>query len=205
VRKKIWMGLVAGATLAGFAAPAKAQLVWDSPLMVSPATPAGWGVYLVDPHPGPGIGVMSTFRASSGPGLGYRIGLAEYRRAGEDRLGVYGGIDLSGMLLPRSSDFPLDVLWVTGAGVGIGEDVRLNVPLGVSMGYDVQADGIWFNPYVTPRIDLDARFGSGGGLRLAPNVDLGVDMAFDPGWAIRFAGTIGDHSALAIGLSFRVF
>ncbi len=208
VRKTTWMGLVAGLALFVAAAPARSQVVWDAPLMVSPVTPAGWGVYLVDPHPGSGIGVMTTYRPTAGTGVGYRLGLAEYRRRGPDRdgsLAVYGGVDISGMLLRHSQDFPLDVAWVSGVGLGIGNNVRVNAPLGVSIGRDVESDGIWFNPYVTPRVGLDALFGSGSELNLTLNVDLGVDISFDPGWAIRFGGTLGDHGALAIGLSFQVF
>ncbi|MEX0842750.1 MAG: hypothetical protein WD960_12245 [Gemmatimonadota bacterium] len=182
--------------------PGAAQVAWDSPLMVAPNTPAGWGVYLVDPYPGSGIGVLSTWRASTAPGgLGFRVGLAEDHR---DRLAVYGGLDYSGMLLRRSADFPMDVAWVTGVGIGVGDDAVLSAPLGVSMGTDFEADGVWFNPYASPRVVLDAHFGGDGDLDLGLVVDLGIDLAFDPGWAVRFAGSVGDRSALAVGMSFRI-
>jgi hypothetical protein len=205
--KKLSMGLLTGLVLLLAAGPLKAQVAWDGPLMVAPNSPAGWGVYLVDPGPGPGdgIGVLSTWRGSSAPGgLGYRLGLAEGRGGG---LSVYGGVDVSGYLVRHSRDFPLDVIWVTGGGVGIGDDVLLAFPLGVSLGRAVQADDVWFNPYVTPRIVLDAWFGSTrprDQLDLGLVVDLGIDLSFDPGWAIRFGGSLGDRSALAIGMSFRV-
>jgi hypothetical protein len=66
---------------------------------------------------------------------------------------------------------------------------------------------VWFNPYVAPRVVLDAwlgRDGPGDDVSLDLSFDLGVDIAFDPGWAIRFAASVGDRSALAIGFSFRV-
>lgn len=203
MRKKIGMGLLAGAVALALSAPAvQGQVAWDSPGLVAPSTPAGWGVYLVDPHPGSGIGVLSTFRASSGPGIGYRVGLAEDRRG---RLSVFGGIDISGMLLRHSADFPLDIAWVTGVGLGLSERALVSAPIGVSLGRALESDGVWFNPYVAPRVVLDARFGSGSGLDLNLAVDLGIDVSFDPGWAVRFGGTLGDRSALAIGLSFQVF
>lgn len=184
------------------AAPAESQVTWEAPLMVAPNTPAGWGVYLVDPWPGDGIGVLSTFRSSTAPGgLGFRLGLAE--GPGGD-LAVYGGFDVSGTLLRQSADFPMDMIWVTGAGLGVGDSALLSFPLGVSLGRDFQADGVWFNPYVTPRVVLDAWFGGDGDMDLGLAMDLGIDISFEPGWAVRFAGTLADHEALAIGLSFQV-
>ncbi len=201
--RKLTTGVIVGALLAVVAPPVQGQVAWDSPFMVAPNTPAGWGVYLVDPSPGDGIGVLTTFRSSSAPGgLGYRLGLAE--GAGDD-LAVYGGLDASGFLLRRSGDFPLDVAWVTGLGLGAGDDVLVSFPLGAALGRDFQADGVWFNPYLGPRVVLDAWFGDGSDMDLRLSVDLGVDVSFDPGWAVRFAGSLGDREGLAIGLSFRVF
>jgi hypothetical protein len=208
--KKVLVGLAAGILLLTVSVgEARAQVAWDSPLFVAPASPAGWGIYLVDASYG-GIGVMTTWRGSDGPGgLGFRIGLAEGR--GDD-LAVYGGMDLSGYLLRASNDVPVNVAWVGGAGLGIGNAALLSFPFGVSVGRDFQADGVWFNPYVTPRVVLDAWMGSNrpprrrdSSLELGLSVDLGMDLSFDPGWAIRFAGTLGDRSALGIGVSFRVF
>ncbi len=206
--RKVSLGLLASLPLLFLAAsPARAQVHWDGPLLVSPGTPAGWGVFLVDPGPGPhdGIGVLSTWRSSDAPGsLGYRVGLAEGR--GGD-LTVYGGMDISGNLVIASADFPLDVIWVGGVGAGVGKDVILSFPLGASLGRDFQADGVWFNPYFTPRVVLDAEFGSSrrrDGLELGFAVDLGIDVAFDPGWAFRFAGSLGDRRGLAVGINFRL-
>ncbi|TVP49926.1 MAG: hypothetical protein EA350_01230 [Gemmatimonadales bacterium] len=202
VRMKLGVGLAAVVMLFVFSAPAQGQVAWESPILVSPSTPAGWGVYLVDPHPGSGIGVLSTFRGSDGPGVGYRVGLGEDRSGS---LAVSGGVDISGMFLRQSPDFPLDVIWVSGLGVSIGDRALISAPFGVSLGRALETDGVWFNPYVAPRVVLDASFGSGSDLQLGVAVDLGIDVSFEPGWAIRFGGTLGDRSALAIGMSFRVF
>jgi hypothetical protein len=191
--------------LFGITLPAQGQVAWDGPLMVGPGSPAGWGLYLTDPSPGRGIGVMTTWRRSVAPGTGYRVGLAEGR---EDKLAVYGGIDVSDYLLRESDDFPMDMLWVTGGGVGVGDNILLTFPIGVSVGRDFQADDVWFNPYFTPRVVLDAWFGDDRpdrNLRLGFVADLGVDISFDPGWAVRFAGTLGQRDAVAIGISFRAF
>ncbi len=198
-----------GAMLAGVllltAGSLEAQVSWEAPLMVAPSTPNGWGVYLVDPAPSGGIGVSSTWR--TGSGLGYRAGLAE--DAGGS-FSVFGGIDVSGRLVEHSDDFPLDVHWVTGAGFGVGDAFLLSFPVGASFGREAQVDEVWFNPYVTPRVVLDAYIGGDSPdddrLSLGVVVDLGVDVSFDRGWAVRFAGSLGsrNRNALAIGLSFRV-
>lgn len=181
---------------------AQAQVAWETPLLVAPESPAGWGVFLVDPSPGEGVGVMTSWRGSSAPGgVGYRLGLAEDR--GDD-VSVFGGFDLSGLVASASRDFPVNMIWVMGAGLGVGDDVLLSFPLGLAFGRSVQTDEVWFNPYVAPRVTLDAWFGDGSDLDLGLSVDLGVDISFDPGWAIRFGGSIGDHEALAIGINFRL-
>ncbi len=181
-------------------APAHGQVAWDAPLLVSPGSPAGWSLNLTDPWPGSGIGALATWRGY-GP-LGFRIGLAE---GPSDAVSVYGGIDASGAIARHSASFPFDVDWVTGAGIGVGEATLVSFPLGLSLGRRLHADGVTFIPSVTPRVVLDAWFGddrprSGADLELA--VDLGMDIAFQPSWMIRFGATLGDRSALSIGLGF---
>jgi hypothetical protein len=185
-----------------------AQVAWDSPFFVAPSAPAGWGVYLVDVAEGGGIGVLTTWRGSAAPGgFGLRLGLAE---ASDGELAVFGGVDVSGPFIQASDEIPVNIAWVAGAGLGIGENVLLSFPAGVSIGRDFEAENVWFNPWVSPRMMLDAwmggsRPGRKRNLSLGLAVDLGMDVAFDPGWAIRFAGTLGDRSALGVGVSFQVF
>lgn len=201
--RKILMGLATGWVLLSITAPAaEAQVAWEAPLMVAVDTPAGWGVYLADPSPGGGIGVLSTWRPRTAPGgLGYRLGIAEDR--GDD-VSVYGGLDYSGLIVPATEEFPLNMAWVLGAGLGVGDDVLLSFPLALAFSRSIQADEVWFNPYIAPRVTLDAFFGDGSELDLNLSADLGVDISFDPGWAIRFAGSLGSRDALAIGISFRL-
>jgi len=183
------------------ALPAQAQVAWDSPLLLPPAPRGGWAVYLVDPAPGPGVGFLATWRADTN--LGFRAGLAEGRRR---TMAAYGGVDLSGRLIRESADVPFDVDWVTGAGLSIGDAVLLSFPLGLTLGGFLEADGVRFEPYATPRVVLDAWLGSDrprDGLRLGAAVDLGVDVLFNPRWSIRFGGTLGDREALAIGIAFH--
>ena len=191
-----------------FAFPAQAQVAWDAPLLVGPETPNGWGVYLVDPSSGSGIGVLMTWRGG-GP-IGYRIGLAE---DGDDDLSVYGGVDISGRLVTAGSDFPLHLSWLAGAGVGVGDDFVLSFPFGITLGRAFQAESVRISPYLGPRLVLDAVFGRDGrgegdgddDIDLGLAVDFGLDLNFDPGWAVRFGVSGGDRDAIAIGVSFNVF
>ncbi|MBW3534723.1 MAG: hypothetical protein KY453_05820 [Gemmatimonadetes bacterium] len=185
--------------LLGVAPGAQAQVAWDSPMLLAPGSPGGWGIHLMEPSPGDGIGVMGTFRSNPAPvGYGFRIGLAE--DPGDD-LAVFGGLDASGHLLLPTAERPFGVLWLLGAGVGVGDDVVLSLPAGISVGADIDADGVLFRPYVSPRVVLDAAFGTADDLDLDLAVDLGVDLAFTPAWSIRFGATLGDREALSIGLN----
>jgi hypothetical protein len=205
--KKALFPLVGLIVIALRAGSVEAQLPWDAPLLVSPQTPPGWGVYLVDPEYDNGIGFLTTWRGG-GP-LGFRVGLAE--DAGEN-LSVYGGVDYSRGLVEAGNTFPLYVSWVTGAGFGVGDDAVLSFPLGISFGRAFQAETTIFNPSVTPRLVLDAWLGGqnperGRGhddLDLGLAVDFDLDISFDPGWAVRFGVTGGDRDAVAIGISFQV-
>jgi len=180
------------------------QVGWDSPMFTPPVNPVGWGVLLVDPSPGRGLGILATWRGQEGPGsLGFRAGLAE---DGAGDLSLFGGADLSGSLYRASEEFPLHLVWVTGAGLGIGRHALLSFPFGVSLGRDFEAEGVWFNPYLTPRIVLDAWLGQHrrrNDLEFSLALDLGIDLAVDPGWAMRFGATLGERSALGLGVSFR--
>ncbi len=194
--------------MAASAAPVWAQVAWDGPLLVGTETPQGWGVYLVDPGGHSGIGFLTTWRG--GGSIGYRIGFAE---DGSEDLSVYGGVDFTGRLVNAGDDFPLHVGWVAGAGFGAGNDLVLSFPLGIVLGRGFQAETVLFSPYIGPRVTLDAYFGRGGGgqsegngddIDLGLAVDFGIDINFDPGWAVRFGVSGGDRDGIAIGVSFRV-
>lgn len=198
--------LLTVAGLALFAVPVHGQIAWDGPLLVSPDTPAGWGLYLVDPEYDSGIGFLTTWRG--GGDLGFRLGVAEDR--GDD-LAVYGGIDYSRRIVTYGNDFPLNVSWVTGAGFGIGDDAVVSLPLGITIGRAFQAESVMFNPSFAPRMVLDVWLGDDNrprddddDINLGLALDFGLDIGFDPGWAIRFGVSGGDRDALAIGISFQV-
>jgi len=193
--------------LAGMALPAEGQVAWDSPQLISPATPGGLGIYLVEAHPGDGLGVLTTWRGSRGPdGVGFRLGIAEGR--GDD-LSVFGGVDFSGVFYPHTNEFPLDVMWASGVGLGVGNYAILSVPFGVVLGRSLDADGVVFTPYFSPRLFLDAFLGDDNDRRdnldLGFAMDIGADVAFGASFDLRFAASLGDRETLAIGLVFPIF
>jgi hypothetical protein len=199
-----WSGLALVAALSP--AAAAAQTAWDSPLLLPPRPEDGFGIFLMDMHHG-GIGVMGTWRSPTW-NYGLRAGLSEGWR-GED-IAVFGGIDYMGSLTRASQDFPLDIDWIFGAGLGISHGVRVSVPLGLTMGHTFRGDGATFTPFLTPRVVLDGWFGSerrGESFDLDFAVDLGLDLRILGGGplrntTIRFAASIADRSAVGIGLVF---
>jgi hypothetical protein len=198
--KKFVVALTMG-TLLATAGQASAQVAWDAPFLAPPKASPGLGLFLTDPSYGD-LGFVGTWRSSGRPtSLGFRLGLAN---DWSDQLSVLGGIDVSGALNRSSSDFPLDIDWIFGAGLGVGHHALISFPLGLSVGHTFVGDGVSFTPYVTPRVSLDARMGGGvrndTSLRFA--VDLGLDLAFQPSWRIRFGGTFGDREAVALGIVF---
>lgn len=188
------------------AAPATAQVAWDAPSLMAPGSPSGWGVHLFDPDPGD-LGVFATFRSAPAPiGLGFRIGIAEGYR---DDLAILGGVDFSGAIHQGTGDPPLDVIWFAGAGIGFEDDALLSFPAGISLGWAFAGDEVAFRPYVAPKIVLDAflgdedrpgRFGGDDDLDLSAALELGMDLAFSPTFAIRAGASLGNRDAVSIGI-----
>jgi hypothetical protein len=209
MRRSTLMAAGLALALAG-AGRLEAQPAWETPMLIGPMGPAGFGVHLMEPWPGSGIGVLGTYRTSPVPvGLGFRLGIGE---APGDRIGVFGGLDVSGRLFRSADEVPIEVLWFTGAGLGASRNLLLSFPLGLSVGALIDADGVRFGPYLAPRVVLDvcsgddrrprAPCGPGDNLDMSLAVDLGLDLAFDPNWMIRFAATLGDRDSLLIGIAF---
>jgi hypothetical protein len=190
--------LMCAFTLAG---EARAQVVWDSPILLSPRPVTGTGLYLMDPH-GAGLGILGTWRGAPG-GMGLRLGIAD----GSDGIAVLGGIDMLAPLATVSPQFPLDISWFTGVGAGYNRWLVATVPLGLSIGRTFGAPDVRFTPYLAPALLVDAHLGRDAPgdrnqLRLGLGVDLGIDVAFQPGWMVRFGAGLGDHGGLAIGIVF---
>jgi hypothetical protein len=186
-------------------AMAQAQLAWESPQFLRPGSPAGWSFlfvdYGLDPFPGRGGAVI--YRTDVAPrGLGFRGSVAQGLG---DKLNFAGGVDLTASLLRATGDFPLDLMWVSGAGATYGEYTQVAVPLGVAGGRTLSAEKIWFNPYSSARAVLEGRIGDSapeGDFSLALAIDLGADLALgrSRNFLIRMAVSMGDRNAAAIGM-----
>ena len=196
--RKLAMGVAALVVLG--AAPAAAQVGWESPLLTPPRNDLGVGVYLMETYAG-GVGVMAHWRGAPAPaGFGIRGGIAEGRR--DDGIAVFGGLDLAGTLTRgEAADFPLAVDWVLGIGASVGDDLVISVPAGITVGHSFRAENATFAPFLTPRVVLDAAFGSEDELDLDFAADLGLDLQFAPTWLIRFGASLG-RDALAVGVVF---
>jgi hypothetical protein len=182
---------------------AAAQVAWDSPFLLPPRAPQGFGIFLVDVWRGD-LGVLGMWRSPQW-NFGIRGGLAE---AHDDDLGIFGGVDFSGVLTRSSDEFPLDIDWVFGAGLGIADGVLISLPLGLTLGHEFEGDGVMFLPYITPRVVLDACLDCGGrrdddsDLSLDFAVDLGLDLRLTRAFLIRFGATLGDRDGVGVGVVF---
>jgi hypothetical protein len=188
--------------MAALAGPARAQVAWDSPTLMAPRPVVGTGIFIMDAHRA-GVGVMGTWRGSP-QGLGLRLGIVDGRG---DGVGVLGGVDMLASLATASSTFPLDISWFAGVGAGYDEWLLLSVPIGLTFGRTFGAPDMRFTPYLAPALLVDAHLGRDGAgesneLQLNLGIDLGFDLAFQPGWALRFGAGLADRSGLAVGIVF---
>lgn len=197
MRVRMITALLAGAALPTAAA---AQVAWDAPPLIAPGSPSGLSVMLWDAHPSDDLGVMASWRSSAVPtGLGIRGGLAE--EPGGDLAGMFG-LDVSGSLGSLDEAGNAGVVWWAGAGLGIGDELLVSLPVGITVGWQLTEDAVTFSPYVGGHIALDILTGPDDDLDLEGAVDLGIDLAFDSGFAVRFGASVGGREALAVGLRF---
>lgn len=183
---------------ATLAVPATAQIMWDSPALISPAVPSGFSIFLMSPEGGD-LGGLGTFRHAAGPvGLGYRVGLAEDN--GGD-LAVSGGIDVSGFLARGVEGSEVDVVWWTGGGVGIGGETVFTAPLGIVLGWTGgDDDEVLLSPYGGAHAVLDLTSADGDSVHFDAVIDLGIDLVLASGWMIRVGASLGDRESFALGL-----
>lgn len=190
--------LIVLGTTAALAAPASAQIAWDSPALMSPAVPSGFSVFLMNPAGGD-LGALGTLRHSAGPvGLGYRAGIAD--ETGSNDIAFAGGVDVSGVLARAVEGSEIDVMWWSGAGLGVGTETVFTIPLGISLGWSGSSGEVVLSPYGGGHVVLDLSTSDGDSLRFAGAVDLGLDLVLDSGWMVRAGASLGDRESLALGM-----
>jgi hypothetical protein len=115
-------------------------------------------------------------------------------------LAVMFGIDISGSLASVEGAGDPAVLWWTGAGIGIGDEVVASLPIGLVFGWQGSDEGITFMPHAGGHVALDVLSGPGDDLDLDASIDLGVDVGFRSGLMVRFGASLGGRDALAVGV-----
>lgn len=175
-----------------------AQAAWDGPSLVSPHSPGGLSVMLVSNGPGDALGAMAHWGSSRGAmTLGYRGGVVQNDA---DRTSVFAGVDVSGVLARSVEDADLQVSWWSGAGVGVGDEVLVSVPLGLVVGWQGLGDGTVFAPYAGAHVALDLASGEGDTASLDASVDLGLDLTLTSGWVVRFGASLFGRESLGLGI-----
>lgn len=190
-----------GVMLAGLMTPqvAAAQIVWDTPSMMRPGAPSGLSILLLEAHPSDELGAMVGWRSAAAPaGLGFRVGLGE---EADGDLAAMFGLDVSGGLGALDPEIGRpEVLWWSGVGLGVGDEVLASVPLGIVLGWRGAGDGLTFMPYLGGHMALDVMSGPGDDLDIDGAVDLGMDLGFRSGLMFRLGVGIGGRDALAVGV-----
>lgn len=196
MRRALWIALA----LIGLGPGAlAAQLSWDAPPLVGPASPQGLGLFLASPNPGHNLGGILTYRDDTASfGLGYRLGI------GEDASGhaaALAGIDVSGALANGNEDANVKVLWWTGLGGGIGQNITVSVPAGVVVGWTGDEGDAVLSPYAGGHAVLDLSTRRNDHAHVRGAVDVGLDLRVVSGVVVSFGASMGGRNALAVGVA----
>lgn len=191
--------LVVATLVAASAVPASAQTLWDAPPLVSHVVPAGVSLFVINPAGGD-LGGLVTFRHDAGPvGLGYRFAISDQNGPSGD-LAVAGGVDVSGFLSRAVEGSEVDVMWWSGAGIGLGNETVVSIPVGALIGWSGQGGDVILSPYGGGHVTLDISTSDADNVHFGGSFDLGLDIVLSSGWLIRFGASLGDRDALALGV-----
>jgi hypothetical protein len=196
------------AALAIFPSGLLAQIAWETPRFIGPDSPEGFGVHWVRAGtlPEDGDAVMVTW-AFPGLPTGVTLRGGGGRGAGGDAAG-FGGVDLRTPIVRHRDGQPLDLAWVAGAGLGVGQYALVSIPMGVSAGRVWSSGSVWLAPHLGMGISLDLRIGDDAPdkeFEASPYAEVGVDLALDAEqrFVIRAAASLGDRQAVGVGAVVR--
>jgi len=124
--------------------------------------------------PGERLGVVGLWRHDHASlGVAYRGGVVQDADEGES---VLAGVDVSGLLSSSIEDADIRVVWWTGLGGSVGDDLLVSVPLGLVGAWRGLGDGNVFAPYAGGHVTLDLSTGDGEALTMDASLDLGLDL-----------------------------
>lgn len=202
-------GLLVAAAL--LAPPHAATQSYDAPTFRPPVVGDRIGLYVLLQDD---VGFGGTWRwADPAVDLGVRGAVI----AADDDVGLVGGVEVGNEIRRAGPDFPFDVAWVTGVGVGLvgGTDRgQFRVPLGLSVGREIRLSDsqVTITPYAHPRVALDVLFDDRNVLpddgdddsdaELHLDLDLGADVRLADGTVLRFGVTLGHTEAVGLGVAF---
>lgn len=214
MRRTSFLALTVLALVAQAPAPSAAsgQIAWETPRMLGPNTEGGLSAHWLQAEtlPGDGEAIMVVWQP---PGLPDNVFLRGGAGTGAgDSSAGFGGIDVRTPIASARPGQPLDIAWIAGAGVGVGEYLLITVPVGLSAGRSWASGNVWFSPYVGVGVAMDYRATLDDEdavpdqeFDVYPTADIGVDLALDPArrFILRAAASLGDRQATALGVTIR--
>jgi len=204
------------AVVSATTAEAQTRFTFETPSFMSPRAMDDIGVYLTFSDFGcdsavsscpSRTGLQGIWRQSGNLNLGVRAGVADLADAGSTILvgaELYGGLN---SLAPGSG---IDIAWTLSAGAIFGDNVTIgSLPLGVSVGRQLETGSVRVTPYVHPRVSLDlTAIDLGNGEEdtdtdVAFTVDIGADLSLGDRLILRAGASLGDREAYGIGIALR--
>lgn len=170
---------------------------WYAPSFTSPEGRNTLGVYVIEPEASD-FGVVGLWqRSSATTTIGVRAGVFAF-----DDAAFSVGADVARDLAGLSAALPVDVAGTLGVGATIKSGTFGWIPVGVTVGRTFEAGGWSFVPYVHPRAALELNVDGGDtDLDLGWQTGFGADVYSGRGIALRLGATLGDHSAVGLGLA----
>jgi len=185
-------------------AGAGAQMAPDTPRMMSPNGPGGFGVaYLrAGVLPGDHQALFLTWTLPGNPGIRVRGGVGSGHEGEE---AAFGGVDIQTPIARRGT-LPFDLDWQAGAGVGVGSHLLITVPFGITAGTSWSSGSVWMAPYASVGVAADLHLGDafeGEPFEVDPALDIGLDLSLDDArhTVLRAASSLGDRQALSVGIA----
>jgi hypothetical protein len=180
-----------------FAARAEAQVF--TPTFLSPVPSNDFGVYVSDWRGGLGVEGIWRRQSRGGSNLGLHAG---YVDLGDGALTV--GLDMRNPVVLAGA--PIGLAFTVGGQAVIGDATSLGGQVGFTAGQALPAGGFTVTPYIHPRLALATGFigdGADNEFEIDVLADVGVDLDFASGVALRLGANLGDGANWGLGVAFR--